>query len=253
MSTAPLNPYSGSLPGDRYFGVGSSFPKPSRKHWNHNTPSLTRTASVPVLVNSTNGDHVSNELHPPFSRVHYDLRTKALEDSGYQGRWNLLRYSSVTQNSFDRSVRPEIDATTVANCGKVKMPLGQYVTDVKKTNNPAFNNQVHESSFDRVIFHSSCMPDAWRYRYSGKNTHPHTIICHAKHAPKAVFVMQKMDGDDDESFFLDNRTEYPRTFAKQMPTRVLENPLVKTEAGIVGPERPDHANTDGSFPKMYHP
>eukprot|EP00392_Amoebophrya_sp_AT5.2_P009583 g9611.t1 len=218
MTTAPGNPFASD---PKYFGVGASFPKPTRQHWNQQTDPLIRTASVPVLVDATNGRHVSNELHPPFSRVHYNLDGGRLEDSGYQGRANLLRYSSVTQSCFDRSFRKDLDdkLTKADNPADrmhdrpQKVSLEDYCGKMKRFNDSAVNNQVRETTFDRVIFHSTCV-----------------------------------DGNPAKY-----RDSYPSTFLPKYPTRVLENPLIKTSAGIVGPEKVEHANTSGMQRQRYHP
>ncbi|CAD7947104.1 unnamed protein product [Amoebophrya sp. A25] len=224
MSTAPLNPFSSD---PRYFGIGAAFPKPTRQHWNASAPTAVRSASVPVLVQSTEGQHVSNELHPPFSRMHYNLQAGRLEDSGLQGRWNSLRFGGYNLQQYDRTYRPDLEEhITAANKTALartrsaaatedvsllkKVPLGEYQGKRMERN----RNRVPETSFDRVIFHSTCLK-----------------------TPQG----QKVTGN----FF-------PISLKDPPSMRVQPNPLVKTEAGIVGPE---HLENAGRYVQrqIYHP
>lgn len=104
---------------NRYFGLNASYPKPKpeKVHTSEplkpEVPHIRRYKSVPVFVNTVGGERLLNDQNPPFSRVAYV--NGRLEDSGYQGTFNILRYGGYQLQQYDRSFRPEASKAAIVS------------------------------------------------------------------------------------------------------------------------------------------
>lgn len=129
-----------------------------------NDTSLVNTCIKNSNPDSSGGRFLVNELQPPFSRVHACLRNVAnprencrIEDSGYQGTYNLLRFGGQQQLEYDRVFNP----LAAASYNKHERSLAEVERPRVEAR---ARNSLRETSFDRVMIHSSCVPQPERFR-----------------------------------------------------------------------------------------
>ena len=86
--------------------------------------------------------------------MHADLKNMRVEDSGYQGTYNLLRFGGLQQMEYDRVYNP-------LACKSEKLDLDKFE---KPRNDMRQSNYIPETTFDRVMIHSTCVPNHVQFR-----------------------------------------------------------------------------------------